>query len=280
MNKYKIAEGVLAALKIGATIAPMVAVCSAPVAFLVLPNAALAGGLEPKRGGETRDLPIPAIQSTDDYSWTGLWIGAFGGYGVTLNDTLASHRDEGEIKGPTASGESFGGEGAFGNLQIGFDKQLGDRVVAGVFGGAQLGTAEGEFRFNKDRYTSEEQESYFVGGRVGILANAHNLFYVAGGYTRGTAEISWDNGQIAPNHKSENYDLDMDGWFGEAGVEARLDSNLYGRLAARYTSFDSQTVKGNFTDGGDCWDQLDIDPSKFEIMAGISYKFGMPKVGF
>ncbi len=240
---------------------------------LLIATPALAGGLDDgKRGVETKGLPAPALQSTDDHSWTGLWLGAYAGYGMSNSELELFEIDTTPAPGTKESGgrvDGFGGEGFTGQLQIGFDKQIGDRLLVGVFGGAKL--SGGESEVGKDGntvLTVEEGNTYFGMARVGYLLNAHNLLYVAGGYFWNVdTEI-----KIAGN-QGETIKQDFQGLVGEVGFESRIAENVYARLAGRYYAADTETLTfGRDGASDDCWDELDIDAGKLEVMVGLSFK--------
>jgi hypothetical protein len=250
---------------------------------LLIATPALAGGLDDgKRGVETKGLPAPALQSTDDHSWTGLWLGAYGGYGMSNSElSLDNFFDQsggangtgidgiGVKKTPVGSVDGFGGEGLTGQLQIGFDKQIGDRLLVGVFGGAKLSGGESDVSIDgKTDLTVEEGNTYFGMARVGYLLNAHNLLYVAGGYFWNVdTEI-----KIAGT-PGETIKQDFQGFVGEVGFESRIAENVYARLAGRYYAADTETLKFDHSKADqDCWDELDIDAGKLEVMVGLSFK--------
>lgn len=250
---------------------------------LLIATPALAGGLDDgKRGVETKGLPAPALQSTDDHSWTGLWLGAYGGYGMSNSElSLDNFLDQngspngtgidgiGVRKTPVGSVDGFWGEGLTGQLQIGFDKQIGDRLLVGVFGGAKLSGGESDVSIaGKTDLTVEEGNTYFGMARVGYLLNAHNLLYVAGGYFWNVdTEI-----KIAGT-PGETIKQDFQGLVGEVGFESRIAENVYARLAGRYYAADTETLKfDHSTSTQDCWDELDIDAGKLEVMVGLSFK--------
>jgi hypothetical protein len=268
---------------------------------LLIATPALAGGLDDgKRGVETKGLPAPALQSTDDHSWTGLWLGAYGGYSMSNSEVTTKSFKTKEAT-PSTDPKTFvpdlksretidgiGGEGLFGQLQIGFDKQIGDRVVLGAFGGAALSGNESEVSYqgglNKatpDKTVSlksEEQETYFAGLRAGYLLNAHNLVYVAGGYWWGGFDLSWTDGygEAFNEHKAGSADLSTEGFFAELGFESRIAENVYARLAGRYYFGDEERIASNKPGvalaGSDCWEDVSVDPNKLEVMVGLSFK--------
>lgn len=246
-------------------------------AALLMAGPALAGDLEPKRGSVPTPTAAEPFQSTDDHSWTGLWFGAFAGYGISnseLTKELFFDKEGTDLSFAKTEVDGFGGEGFLGQLQAGFDKQLGDRIVAGVFGGVSFSAAESSAstRFGPDvpenpfkgKLTVEEGDTYFGGARVGYLVNKHNLVYVAGGYF-------WNiDTEVSINDESKEFDFE--GWFGEVGFESRIAENVYARLSGRYYWGEEEQLAGRNGPDDSPWNDVHVDPGKLEIMAGLSFK--------
>lgn len=236
----------------------------ATAAFLLSSSALSASDLNGK--GSTKDFfGNPA---SVEQSWTGLWAAALGSYSMSNTELSLDHfRAKGDevAKDTLGSVNGLGAEGFGGRAQIGFDKQVGS-FVAGAWVGASISNSESELRAGDDTFTIEEQESYEAAIRAGILLGQarHTLLYVAGGHTWTNAELSGPEGLRA--------DFDLEGWFGEIGVESRIANNTYLRAAGRYTAYDDFTAAkwGN----EDCWNEINADPGKLEFMAGVVFKVG------
>lgn len=238
------------------------------VAALLAAVPASAGDLA-KRGAETKaasELPVPDIRSTDNHSWTGIWFGALAGYGISNSElSLDSFENGGSKRTHEGSVDGFGGEGFDGHLQIGFDKQIGDRAVVGLFGEAKFSNSESEVKVgNATALTVDEGNTYLAMARAGYLLNAHNMLYVAGGYF-------WNVDTEIQISGADTIKQDFQGLVGEVGFESRIADNVYARLAGRYYAAETETLKwGNDT----CWDELDIDAGKLEVMVGVTMKMG------
>lgn len=235
------------------------------------------------RGGSTKDSVD--VRDYSERSWSGLWVGAFGGYSLSNTGlTQDSFHDRGEeiVRTSRERVDGLGGEGAFGQLQIGFDGQVGNRLVVGVFGGASFSQSESEISATYGDYsaglTVEEGNTYFGGLRAGILLNKDNLAYVAGGYAQTEATVKWGDND---GGDSGSKDFDFDAWFAEVGFESRINNNLYGRVAGRYYFYDDKRVAGGRDGDENCWDELNANPGKLELMVGLSYKLGggLPNLG-
>ena len=83
---------------------------------------------------DVRPLPVKAPAPAAAYNWTGCYVGAGGGYGMS-NQEIAVFRDGGVPFGPP---NDNGGRGWFGTVQVGCDYQVGSNIVIGAFGRLRL----------------------------------------------------------------------------------------------------------------------------------------------
>lgn len=227
------------------------------------------------------------------HSWTGLWLGAVGGYQFSNSQFDSAFRaiddEDGDVGGIGSSFDGKGAEGLFGEVQLGFDKQIGQRTVVGVFGGYNLSDAEHSQSFSWDspddsgsaNLLSFEQEwGGVLGARVGVLKSQDTMFYVAGGWAFGEmGELKSDfaeGGDAFPNQET-----DLSGWFGEIGMESRvreLGDNVYFTVAGRYTDYSAITLDSNSDVGGcrsdTCSYNLELDHDTLAVMVGLKAKLG------
>jgi outer membrane immunogenic protein len=127
---------------------------------------------------KARPAPAPA------YSWTGCYLDAGGGYGMTN----LSHNYQ-PLGVPTFPEITSGGRGYYGTVGGGCDYQfpiggLGNFVV-GVLGGYDFMSLKGAFGASWTTQSGYEKESGsgYVGGRIGYLVTPNLLTYVSGGWT-------------------------------------------------------------------------------------------------
>ena len=79
-------------------------------------------------GGSLKDAPY-----VPETSWTGFYLGAGGGGAMTNDDLKLSDTYKNKSrKNSSAEVKGLGGEGGFGSVQVGYDRQFGG-FVAGVF---------------------------------------------------------------------------------------------------------------------------------------------------
>ena len=241
---------------------------AAVVALALTSGAAAAADAYDKKGASVKDVKI---ETTAEKSWTGIWLGAFGGYTMTNTELSLDHfSDYGDKHENRGKVDGLGGEGLFGEVQLGVDKQIG-RLVVGAYG--FLGESNSKTTFSDGdggRGSVKEKFGWGAAGRAGLLVNNNNLVYLAAGYRQLDTEIEITD--------SDSLKQTWDGYFGELGLESRLTSisdNAYFRLAGRYTVFDDK----KYSWGNDhCWDELKADPGKLEIMGGLLFKVGGDRV--
>ncbi len=170
--------------------------------------------------------------------WSGIYIGAGVGYGHLIA--------ENNYWDPTQS-SSLKGEGAAGGLGtvvLGFDRQLRDRYLAGLF--AEYDWSSIEITY-EDRVTPEQKfrlrSAISVGGRAGYLITSSTLLYVTAGYTwaDGKSDRYFDIASGGLNYPGKN-SVDFYGPFVGVGMETQLGERLALRSEARYVMFHDEVT--------------------------------------
>lgn len=184
-------------------------------------------------------MPAVSLKDTPQAPiWSGIYVGAGIGYGHLIA--------ENNYWDPTAS-SSWKGEGAAGGLGtvvVGFDRQLRDSYVAGVFADFDWSSIEITY---EDRVTPEQQfrlrAAFSVGGRVGYLLTSSTLLYMTAGYTwaEGKSEGYFDIASAGVNYPGKS-SVGFKGPFVGIGTETQLDHRLALRGEARYTMFDDEVT--------------------------------------
>jgi outer membrane immunogenic protein len=193
------------------------------VALALSASAAVADGMD-------RRAVVACCAST----WTGFYIGAGAGGGAIVYDV-------------DGFGD-FGGEGFFGTVTLGYDRQIGARTVAGIF-------ADYDFSNTSTArlgVTGEVQSIWSVGARLGLLTSPTTLWYATAGYTQ--MDLDLDIAISVPT---------FGGYFLGGGVESQLGGGWSLRGEYRFSEFDSEEIGG-----------VDVDPSMHSVRAVLSYKFG------
>jgi outer membrane immunogenic protein len=169
-------------------------------------------------GGGLKDGPIyPAATS-----WTGFYLGVGGGGGAVNHDIKAN------ILGAELNG--LGGEGGFGTVEIGYDRQFG-RIVAGIFFNFDFTSIRTQLKIAGAEFNADLDNMWTAGARAGYLVNPSTLAYVLAGYTQ--ANFSLPAGIHGNN---------PEGFTVGGGLETRLGGNWSLKSEYRFTSFDTETI--------------------------------------
>jgi outer membrane immunogenic protein len=238
------------------------------------------------------------------YDWTGLHIGIGAGLGGV------SHNAGAEIYNYNESAEfdlglvglrsiggmfDFGGDGALGTVEAGFDVQLGERFVIGVMGdhtwsnfeaAAGLGATvcyedpngpdscdDGNVDDAYDLdYSLTVKNSWSILGRAGYVANPGALTYVLGGFTRTgiEGELTLTSGLTGPITLA-SYDYERDGYTIGGGIEAPITGAMTLKMEYRRTEWENDdSIVFNDFSGIDTWDDAIV-----QSMRGVlSWRFG------
>lgn len=194
---------------------------------------AVADGMPPV---SLKDTPMAPI-------WSGIYVGAGIGYGHLVA--------ENNYTDPTIS-SSWKGEGAAGgsaSVILGFDRQMRDRYVLGLFGEFDWSSIEITY---EDTVTPEQKfrlrNAVSVGGRAGYLIAPSSLLYVLAGYTwaHGTSDGYFDitSGLVTYPGKTS---VDLNGPFVGVGMETQLGGRLALRGEARYVMFQDEVTNNQPT---------------------------------
>ncbi len=225
-------------------------------------------------------------------SWSGIWAGALIGAEFSNNalsyayDTVGKGYHEGYNTHTSLDIDGLGTTGAFGELQLGYDRQIGQNLVLGVFGGlninsgdfsASLNASDSEGSSGKAELTFSQKWGGVIGPRLGY-AHGNSLFYVAGGWAFG--EMDKIKGSISANGESASAALlpdqetSLSGYFAEVGLEHRLSESLSVKVSGRYTDYGALDL---YKDSGstpchDWNDKLELDRDTLSAMVGITYR--------
>src|SRR5262245_31077504 len=181
-------------------------------ALMLSAGQAAADGL-PSRGGVRGEGP-PEVGT---WNWTGFYLGVGIGGAVTEIDALGQNGD---------------GEGILGTVIVGYDRQFGPGLVAGVF-------ADFDFSDISTRVGADDVDqvySWSIGARLGGLITPKTLLYGTAGYTQTELEGGLDG--------------TADGYFVGAGLEHVLRDNWTSKFEYRYSEFEADVVSGG-NDAGD-----------------------------
>ena len=205
-----------------------IAFCS--LAALLAASPALAADLRKA----DPDLIAPAGVTIN---WTGVSVGAHGGYGNGNNDVSASG------KGWSASLDGIGGDGYFAGGTVGIDVARG-HYLFGVFGDYDVSnvetTAGVAIGTNTATGSIKENNSWKVGGRGGYLVGQEKrvLLFAEGGWQQDETTYSYAVNGKCPS-KTCSADLTFSGVFVGGGAEYAL--NGWSSIGVRYDHFFGST---------------------------------------
>ena len=191
----------------------------------------------------------PALE-TPAYSWTGFYIGGALGAGAVVHDI--------GLFGGAADFDGIGGEGVFGELNVGYDHDFGS-FVAGVMVDGRLSGIESRLEFGGTEIDAKADYGFDVLLRGGVKLSESTLAYVLGGY-------SWQNFEIEGNNGIGTLlEWDSSGFSVGGGLEAAVSDKITVGLEYRYSQYDSE----DFDTGG----LIDVEPSFQTVRIGAKYKF-------
>jgi len=179
-------------------------------------------------------------------SWTGCYVGAGWGYGMSDDERSTSFLGVPDMPTTTSAGKGW-----LGSVGGGCDYQLGTTtpfgpVVVGLLGDYSFSNIKGSFEdpLNSDLHgTQKISDAWYVGARVGLLVNPDLLTYVSGGWTG--AHINAIN-FVFPDGTPRGLSLpsqNANGWFLGSGVEYKFNflpiNGLFWKNEYRYSTYDN-----------------------------------------
>ncbi|RWN94489.1 outer membrane beta-barrel protein [Mesorhizobium sp.] len=190
------------------------------------------------------------------YNWTGFYVGGAAGAGASVH----------QIEVPPLGGLEFnglGGEGVFGELNVGYDHDFGS-WVAGVMVDARYSGMTSELEVPGGSINLDTDYGFDVLARVGMKVNESTLAYVLGGY-------SWQHFDLnASSPIGDILDWDSSGFSVGGGLETAMSSNVTVGLEYRYSQFSEEDFSSEF---GLPDDTLTSTPSFHTVRIGAKYKF-------
>lgn len=196
-------------------------------------------------------------------NWSGVWIAALADYSMSSSKITARSYDDlnGGQYDATGKLDGFGGEGFGATAQLGADIQIGRALIGGwaeyTFGGVESSVSVGGL----GRLDVEQNDSYGAFVRAGLISS-DTLFYGAIGYVETEADVKLSGG-------GETYreTFDFSGPAAEGGIEHRFSPGIRGKLAARYTWLDEETLASFDSEGFDA--KLTGETGVWSVKAGL-----------
>lgn len=188
--------------------------------------------------------------ATPAYDWTGFHVGAAVGAGALVHEI--------GVGGGFASLNGLGAEGVFGEISMGYDRELGNGLVVGVMADARLSGIASELVIDGLGSASVDADYGFdILGRIGTKLDEATLVYALGGY-------SWQHFDVNTSPGGSVYDWDASGFTVGAGIETALSEKMAVNLEYRYAQYADEDFG---TDG-----LFTTDPSSHTVRIGIKRK--------
>lgn len=212
-------------------------------------STAIAGAADLGQHRSLKDEPVLVLPAT----WTGLYIGANGGYSWNKSEWLWTYNNA--KVSPDFDGGIFGGH-------IGYNYQMGN-LVLGIEASISGGNGSGDVYCPNDTYRcrTELNSLFLVGPRVGY-ARDKMLFYATGGYARASLHT-----ETEPPFTGYDRDTTHNGWAIGGGLEYVILPNIV--VGAEYVHVD---LSSKHIDTGDSIEAHKVDGTMNIVRARLSYK--------
>jgi len=195
-------------------------------------------------------------------NWTGLYLGAHGGYG--LSRIIGGYDEDGNHGAFDIDPRGFAGGG-----QIGFNWQNGALVYGIEADGTWGGMEDDRTDLEGDRQTLKTTALASVRGRVGIAAD-QKLYYVTAGW--GYAQSKLD---VREAGVTSSVSFDSNGAVVGSGMDWAYTPNLSFRLEGLTYLLDNKVGTSTLTADSNAQDFVRQSTVKV-IRAGVNYRFGGP----
>lgn len=226
--------------------------------------AAIASGVLVFPGASfAADLPLKARVAKTVYDWTGFYVGGHFGYGdASFGPGTNPLPEQGVVLPHSATGFS-------GGYQLGYNRQLANRVVLGI-------EADATFTGPRDIVAHERSPAPFnttidyvgtVRGRIGYAFDRFMPF-VTGGFAWGHTHINVNDAdgvsELLPVGKYQA------GWTAGLGLEYAVSGNWTAKAEYEYVDLSRKT----YDLSGFGLGSVNVDPRIHLFKLGLNYQFG------
>lgn len=166
--------------------------------------------------------------------------------------------------------DGLNSHGIVGDIRLGYDQQIGNRFLVGVFGSYGFSGMEtsGNILGDVAGFDIEKGDEWSIGARAGILVNPRTLAYILAAYTATDYEFSGFIG-----NSSGSTTVDFDGITVGGGVEFALTQNVYLGIEGTHTFYGEETVLSSEPDPvGGFGTRLKDDLSETKVMGTVKVK--------
>jgi len=202
-------------------------------------------------------------------NWTGFY--ANGGVGYGLLDAQTTLDVAGTCLICTKT--DHGGRGWLGEVGIGYDYQITDKIVIGALFNYDFSDINGQLDVSGVSGKTNNDSTWFVGARAGWLMTPAVLNYWSVGYTQthfgGTSLVPDGPGGPAGSIQLESYTAG--GWFLGGGLEVAMHDGWFWRSEVRYSEYskDARVITGAPVASA----ALNFEPVVETATSEIVYKF-------
>lgn len=210
--------------------------------------------------------------------WSGFYANLGVGYGFWEADTKTVDRFTGACV--LCATQDQGGTGWLGEIGLGYDRQLSNRFVAGVFVNYDFSKIEGTIQDQSPFLAgkTDNNSTWFVGARAGWLMTPEILNYYSVGYTRAHfdgAAMNNTGGIVFPPTPPgfATSDYKSGGWFVGSGLEVAVGGGWFWRSEVRYAKYGKKTLTDTNAATGDAIDSITFEPAIQTATTEIVYKF-------
>jgi outer membrane immunogenic protein len=223
--------------------------------------------------GGLKDGPAADISSGPGVNWSGVYIGAHGGYGNANHEVSAdvdfSDGEEGSSTHNLFNLDGINSRGFVGGIDAGADVASGGWVF-GVLGGYSFSNMESSLSVfdGEGKWTLAKQGEWYLGGRVGRVVAPRTMVYLLAAYTQTEYELS---GTFLDEKPSQSYS----GIKAGTGIEYALSNNVFLGLQYDHDFYGKQDWINE--DGFKVTDNLDED--KIQATFKIKFGGGLPYLG-
>jgi outer membrane immunogenic protein len=207
-------------------------------------------------------------------NWTGFYANGGLGYEFWEADTTTVNPVTGACV--VCATQNQGGNGWLGEIGLGYDAQISDKIVLGAFADYDFSSVRGTIgdQFNQVSGKTNNDSTWFVGARAGWLMTPQVLNYYNVGYTHahfGGANMGPTGSGGGPaGFATSNYD--GNGWFVGGGLEVAMGSGWFWRSEVRFAQYSKQTLSDTNGAGAQL-DNITFEPVVQTATSEIVYKF-------
>ena len=226
------------------------------VALVSLAGAARADGYEAPRAAAPVMLQVS--------NWTGFYANGGVGYGLWDAQTTSTVVGGGCVLNCVSV--DHGGRGWLGEVGVGYDYQLNDKIVIGALFNYDFSDMTGRINDGGGLLGKTNNDStWFVGARGGWLMTPEVLNYWSVGYT----QTHFDSANLGGGARLGGYDAG--GWFVGGGLEVAMHGGWFWRSEVRYSDYSKDGIAE--TVNGTPFATLKFDPVVETATTEVVYKF-------